>query len=198
MSQRSYELTDFERLIIEPLLPNKPRGVPLVHDQRDLYGFHCQLITGLPTGQCPRSLRSLYHLLQPLCAVGAAWCMGDILDLFPKSCERYEWLVDSSSIRVQQPVANPNKQGNLAGKADLRAVCMGRSRGCLMTDALVANDSNGLLTTLKLTARQAHVGRSGDDILGTIGPCQALLADAVCDSNRLRDHLAGGAARKRH
>lgn len=126
---------------------------------------------------------------------GAAWCMGDIFDFFPKSYERYEWLVDSSSIRVQQPVANPNKQGSLAGKADLRAVCMGRSRGGLMTDALVVNDSNGLLTTLKLTARQAHVGRSGDDILGTIGPCQALLADAVCDSNRLRDHLAGGGAK---
>ena len=28
MSQRRYELTDFEWSIIEPLLPNKPRGVP--------------------------------------------------------------------------------------------------------------------------------------------------------------------------
>ncbi|KAA8606568.1 transposase, partial [Salipiger aestuarii] len=30
MAQRRYELTDFEWSIIEPLLPNKPRGVPRV------------------------------------------------------------------------------------------------------------------------------------------------------------------------
>ncbi len=30
MSQRRYELTDFEWSVIEPLLPNKPRGVPRV------------------------------------------------------------------------------------------------------------------------------------------------------------------------
>jgi len=28
MSQRRYELSDFEWSIIAPLLPNKPRGVP--------------------------------------------------------------------------------------------------------------------------------------------------------------------------
>jgi transposase len=28
MSSRRYELSDFEWSIIEPLLPNKPRGVP--------------------------------------------------------------------------------------------------------------------------------------------------------------------------
>ena len=30
MSQRRYEITDFEWSIIAPLLPNKPRGVPRV------------------------------------------------------------------------------------------------------------------------------------------------------------------------
>ncbi|MFC3136566.1 IS5/IS1182 family transposase, partial [Microbaculum marinum] len=33
MSQRRYELTDFEWTIIEPLLPNKPRGVARVDDR---------------------------------------------------------------------------------------------------------------------------------------------------------------------
>jgi transposase len=28
MRQRRYEITDFEWAVIEPLLPNKPRGVP--------------------------------------------------------------------------------------------------------------------------------------------------------------------------
>jgi len=30
---RRHELTDFEWKIIEPLLPNKPRGVPRVNDR---------------------------------------------------------------------------------------------------------------------------------------------------------------------
>jgi transposase len=29
-----YDLTDFEWRVIEPLLPNKPRGVPRVDDRR--------------------------------------------------------------------------------------------------------------------------------------------------------------------
>lgn len=33
-----YDLTDFEWRVIEPLLPNKPRGVPRVDDRRVLTG----------------------------------------------------------------------------------------------------------------------------------------------------------------
>ncbi|MGF1461959.1 MAG: IS5/IS1182 family transposase, partial [Maricaulaceae bacterium] len=39
MSQRRYELTDFEWSIIAPLLPNKPRGVPRANDRRVLNGI---------------------------------------------------------------------------------------------------------------------------------------------------------------
>ena len=31
-----YELTEFERKVVQPLLPNKPRGVPRVDDRRVL------------------------------------------------------------------------------------------------------------------------------------------------------------------
>ena len=37
-----YDLTDFELSVIEPLLPNKPRGVPHVDDRRVLNGIMCQ------------------------------------------------------------------------------------------------------------------------------------------------------------
>lgn len=37
MSQ--YDLTDFEWRVIEPLLPNNPRGVPRVDDRRVLNGI---------------------------------------------------------------------------------------------------------------------------------------------------------------
>ena len=51
-------------------------------------------------------------------------------------------------------------------------------------------DAYGLPITLKLTAGRAHDGRSAKDMLGTVDPGHASLADAFYDSNRLRDHLA--------
>jgi transposase len=39
MARRQYELTDGEWSIIEPLLPNKPRGVPRADDRRVLNGI---------------------------------------------------------------------------------------------------------------------------------------------------------------
>jgi transposase len=72
---------------------------------------------------------------------------------------------------------------------------MGRSRGGLTTKIHAVTDAQGLPITLKLTAGQAHDGRSADDMVGTVGPGQTLLADAAYDSNRLRDHLAHIGAR---
>lgn len=53
MAQRRYELTDFEWSIIEPILPNKPRGVPRVDDRRALNGIYWRLRTGLPWADIP-------------------------------------------------------------------------------------------------------------------------------------------------
>jgi transposase len=39
MSRRRFELTDYEWSIIEPLLPQKNRGVPRVDDRRVLNGI---------------------------------------------------------------------------------------------------------------------------------------------------------------
>jgi transposase len=44
MSQ--YNLTDYEWLVVEPLLPNKPRGVPRVDDRRELNGIFWVLRSG--------------------------------------------------------------------------------------------------------------------------------------------------------
>jgi len=41
-----FDLTDFEWSVIEPLLPNKPRGVPRVDDRRVLNGIFWRLRTG--------------------------------------------------------------------------------------------------------------------------------------------------------
>jgi transposase len=51
MSQ--YDLTDFEWRVIEPLLPNKPRGVPRVDDRRVLNGIFWVLRSGAPRRDLP-------------------------------------------------------------------------------------------------------------------------------------------------
>jgi transposase len=67
---------------------------------------------------------------------------------------------------------------------------MGRSRGGLTTKIHALVDANGLPVKLKLTAGQAHDGRSAADMLGEIGPDQTLLADRAYDSDVLRQTLA--------
>ena len=46
MGRRQYELTDFEWSIIQPLLPNKPHGVPCADDRTVINGIYWRLRTG--------------------------------------------------------------------------------------------------------------------------------------------------------
>lgn len=48
-----YNLTDFEWRVIEPLLPNKPRGVPRVDDRRVQNGIFWVLRSGAPWRDLP-------------------------------------------------------------------------------------------------------------------------------------------------
>jgi transposase len=48
-----YNLTDFEWRVFEPLLPNKPRGVPRVDDRRVLNGIFWVLRSGAPWRDLP-------------------------------------------------------------------------------------------------------------------------------------------------
>jgi transposase len=60
---RGYELIDFEWGVIEPLLPNKPRGVPRVDDRRVLNGIFWVLRTGAPWRVRHSITISVYHVL---------------------------------------------------------------------------------------------------------------------------------------
>nr|WP_260178471.1 transposase [Roseospira marina] len=53
MTRRRSELTDHEWSIIQPLLPNKPRGVPRVDDRRVLNGILWRFRTGSPWEEIP-------------------------------------------------------------------------------------------------------------------------------------------------
>ena len=53
---RRHELTEFEWKVIEPLLPNKPRGVPRVNDRRVLNGILWRFRTGSPWRDIPSDM----------------------------------------------------------------------------------------------------------------------------------------------
>ena len=67
-----YELNDYERTAIKPMLPNKPRGVRRVNDRRMLNGILWVLRSGAPWRHQPETYGSLHHLLQSLRSVAAA------------------------------------------------------------------------------------------------------------------------------
>jgi transposase len=72
---------------------------------------------------------------------------------------------------------------------------MGRSRGGLTTKVHALVDRCGLPILLKLTEGQAHDGRSANDMLGSVGSGNTLLADRAYDSDALHQTLAARGAR---
>jgi len=71
---------------------------------------------------------------------------------------------------------------------------MGRSRGGLTTKIHALVDALGRPIRLKLTAGQAHDGRSAADMFGSITAGQTLLADRAYDSDALHEALAARGA----
>ena len=54
MAHGRYDLTEFEWNVIEPLLPNKPRGMPRVDGRRVLNSIFYQLRSGSPWADLPQ------------------------------------------------------------------------------------------------------------------------------------------------
>ncbi len=53
MTRRRFDLTDFEWTVIQPLLPNKPRGVPRVGGRRVFDGILWRFRTGSTWADVP-------------------------------------------------------------------------------------------------------------------------------------------------
>ena len=110
MSQRRFELTDLEWSVIEPLLPNTPRGVPRVDDRRVLNGIYWRLRTGSPWADIPErygSYTTCYNRFVRWAKLGV-W--DRISDAVSEAYEGSEQSVDRSSIRVHQHGANAKRE----------------------------------------------------------------------------------------
>ena len=112
MARRRYELTDCEWTIIEPLLPNKPRGVPRVDDRRVLNGILWRFRSGSPWAEIPERYgppTTCYNrfvrwrkagVWDRLLAAVSAGFDGDLV------------MIDSTCVRVHQHAAT-GKKGDL-------------------------------------------------------------------------------------
>ena len=198
MTPRRYELSDFEWSIIEPLLPNKPRGVPRADDRKVLDGIDWRLRTGSPWAEIPERYGPATTCYNRF----VRWAKIGVWDrVFEAISKAYDGdFADDRQFLDPRPPAwrerqkggseeTPSAAGDVAG-----ARCMGRSRGGLTTKIHALVDANGLPILLKLTPGQAHDGRSAPDMLGGLGEGQILLADRGYHSDALRKSLASQGA----
>ena len=113
MTRRRYELTDQEWAIIEPRLPNKPRGVPRVDDRRVLNGILWRFRTGSPWSEIPERYgppTTCYNRF-------VRWRKAGVWDrLLAAGSETFEGeivMIDSTCVRVHQHGAT-GKRGDPA------------------------------------------------------------------------------------
>jgi putative transposase len=105
-----FDLSDFEWSVIQPLLPNKPRGVPRVDDRRVLNGIFWRLRTGAPWADIPARYgpyTTCVNLFNRWRKAGV-WAM--LLQSVSTAYEGDIQMIDSSSIRVHQHAANGKKR----------------------------------------------------------------------------------------
>lgn len=106
---RRHELTDFEWKIIEPLLPNKPRGVPRVNDRRVLNGILWRFRTGSPWRDIPERYGPSTTYYNRFVRWREAGVWDRILDAVSAAYDGDLIMIDSSCVRVHQHGATGKK-----------------------------------------------------------------------------------------
>jgi len=104
-----YDLSEAEWRLIEPLLPNKPRGVPRVDDRRVINGIFYVLRTGSPWRDLPSRYgppTTVYNRYNRWAKAGVWLKIFETLSVrSPQSLH----LIDSSIIRAHQHAAGGKK-----------------------------------------------------------------------------------------
>jgi transposase len=105
-----YDLTEFEWRAIQPILPNKPRGVPRVDDRRVLNGIFYKLRSGVCWADLPERYGPYTTVYNRFNRWRKAGVWDRLMDEITKAYDGDIVMIDSSSIRVHQH-ANAVKRG---------------------------------------------------------------------------------------
>src|ERR1700744_4681893 len=173
-----YDLTDFEWRVIEPLLPNKPRGVPRVDDRRVLNGIFWVLRSGAPWRDLPEMFGPYTTCYNRFVRWRRAGVWGRIIDALAAAHDAAVQMIDTSIVRVHQHGACITRN---------RRQSMGRSRGGLTSKIHAVVDSNGRPVRLALSLDGAHEVRLAGTPLSRLKFGLMLLADRGYDADWIRE-----------
>jgi transposase len=114
MTRRRFELTDEEWLVIEPLLPNKPRGVARVDDRRVINGILWRFRTGSPWADIPERYGPHTTCYNRFVRWRKAGVWDRLLEAVSQAFDGELVMIDSSSIRVHQHGATRKRGTQIA------------------------------------------------------------------------------------
>ena len=100
-----YDLSEFECRVIEPLLPNKPRGKPRVDDRRVLNGIFYILRSGSPWADLPERYGPCTTVYNRFNRWRKAGVWDELMDAIIKAHDGEVQMIDSSIVRVHQQAA---------------------------------------------------------------------------------------------
>ena len=104
-----YDLTDSEWRVIEPLLPNKPRGVPRVDDRRVLDGIFWVLRSGTPRRDLPDRYGPRTTCYNRFVRWRKAGVWDRLMDAITKVHDGTAQMIDTSIVRVRQQGATAKR-----------------------------------------------------------------------------------------
>lgn len=104
-----YDLTDFEWRVIEPLLPNKPRGVPRVDDRRVLNGIFWVLRSGAPWRDLPERYGPRTTSYNRFIRWRKAGVWDRMMDAITAAHGGDIQMIDSTSVRAHQQAATAKR-----------------------------------------------------------------------------------------
>ena len=100
--RRRFDLTDFEWSIIEPLLPQKSRGVPRVDDRRVINGILWRFRTGSPWADIPERYGPSTTCYNRFVRWREAGVWDTLLTAVSQAYDGELVMIDCSCIRVHQ------------------------------------------------------------------------------------------------
>jgi transposase len=117
----TYDLTDVEWLVIEPLLPRKWRGVKRVDDRRVLNGIFWVLRSGAPWRDLPERYGPYTTVYNRFNRWRKAGLWDRLMDEITKAYDGDVQMIDSSIARVHQHAAGAKKGVEIVAWAVLEA-----------------------------------------------------------------------------